>query len=203
MAAADGESSVVIEHPSGARATIHLHGAHLTSWVTGDGQEQIFLSRQAVFAPPKAIRGGVPICFPQFSDIGSLSTKHGFARNCLWKLKQFNRDRASFVLRSTPEIKRDFGYGSDFEATITYGVDSGKSLSTVVQVTNNGSERMTFGIALHTYYRVRDIHRVKIEGLYGCQYMDSLEGRELKLQSEPRIVIDKEVDRIYLSMEPT
>lgn len=35
---------------------------------------------QALFAPPKAIRGGIPICFPQFSDFGSLG-QHGFARN--------------------------------------------------------------------------------------------------------------------------
>ena len=43
------------------------------------------LNPQAVFAPPKAIRGGIPICFPQFSDFGPLSQQHGFARNQQWE----------------------------------------------------------------------------------------------------------------------
>jgi glucose-6-phosphate 1-epimerase len=109
---------------TGATAEVYTHGAHLSSWKTADGVEQIFISSdvrytppssiilivtpnsplvgahipktdprvppsprsQVVFKPPKAIRGGVPICFPQFSDFGPLG-QHGFARNETWEVR--------------------------------------------------------------------------------------------------------------------
>src|SRR6478735_9573563 len=70
--------------PGGAQATILRHGAHVTSWATADGRERLFLSERAVLAPGKAIRGGVPIVFPQFSGRGTLP-KHGFARVLPWE----------------------------------------------------------------------------------------------------------------------
>ena len=33
-----------------------IHGAHLTSWKSADGEEHLFVSRDAVFSPPKPIR---------------------------------------------------------------------------------------------------------------------------------------------------
>lgn len=54
----------------------------MTSWRDPSGAELLFVSAKAVFAPPKAIRGGVPVCWPQFSDMGPLG-QHGFARNAV------------------------------------------------------------------------------------------------------------------------
>lgn len=52
----NGLEKVVIKEPKGSSAEIFLHGAHLTSWKSSSGQEQIFVSDLAVFQPPKAIR---------------------------------------------------------------------------------------------------------------------------------------------------
>ena len=57
-----------------ASAELYLHGATLTSWKV-DGEELLFVSPKAVFAPPKAIRGGVPVCFPQFAMLGPLQVR--------------------------------------------------------------------------------------------------------------------------------
>lgn len=55
------------------------HGATLTGWSVG-GEQLIFVSPKAVFQPPKAIRGGVPVCFPQFGNLGPLQVGTRVAR---------------------------------------------------------------------------------------------------------------------------
>ena len=82
------------DHAACATATIYLHGATLASW-TVDGRELLFVSPGAAFAPPKAIRGGVPVCFPQFGMLGPLATQHGFARNLPWEVLDAGRADAS------------------------------------------------------------------------------------------------------------
>jgi glucose-6-phosphate 1-epimerase len=59
---------VVLVHPAGkASVEIYLHGATVTSWKIL-GQEMLYLSPQAVFAPGKAIRGGIPVVFRQLQQ---------------------------------------------------------------------------------------------------------------------------------------
>lgn len=73
----------------GETAEVFLHGAHVTSWKSASGQERLFVSKQALFQPPKAIRGGVPVCFPQFGALGPLG-QHGFARNTEFEVEGGN-----------------------------------------------------------------------------------------------------------------
>ena len=68
-----------------ATATVYLHGAHVSSWTVG-GEEMLFMSKNAIYNGQKALRGGVPICFPQFGDLGPVKAQHGFARNLPWTL---------------------------------------------------------------------------------------------------------------------
>ncbi|KAL9651587.1 hypothetical protein ABK040_001532 [Willaertia magna] len=65
--------------------TIYYHGAHITSYIN-NGKELLFLSKKSSFEQDKAIRGGIPICFPQFANVGKLKISHGIARNVNWKL---------------------------------------------------------------------------------------------------------------------
>ena len=55
------------------------------------------MSKEAVFKPPKALRGGIPVCWPQFGDLGSLKTQHGFARNVEWALEAVETAAADCV----------------------------------------------------------------------------------------------------------
>ncbi|KAG6483025.1 hypothetical protein ZIOFF_059665 [Zingiber officinale] len=68
---------------------------------------------QAVFKPPQAIRGGIPICFPQvmFSSSGNLE-RHGFARNKFWTVdtnppplptSSAVKSYVDLILKPTPE----------------------------------------------------------------------------------------------------
>ena len=75
----------VIISSGAATVTIYLHGSHVASWQHG-GKELLFMSENAVYNGTKALRGGIPVCFPQFGDLGPCKAQHGFARNLPWTL---------------------------------------------------------------------------------------------------------------------
>lgn len=64
---------------------------------------------------------------------------------------------------------------------------------------DTGDSEMAFTAALHTYYKVASIDSVKVQGLDGVAYTDSLQGGK-KLEQSGDVVFDQEVDRIYLAV---
>ena len=70
-----------------SEVTVYHFGAHVTSWKNAAGVEMIYTSPTAVYNGEKAIRGGIPICFPQFGKKGPLR-QHGFARINTWQLDE-------------------------------------------------------------------------------------------------------------------
>src|SRR5271165_1813754 len=78
----------VISTPA-AEADIYLQGGHVTHWTPRGQRPVLFVSPKSLFAPGKAIRGGVPIIFPWFggrSD-GKPGPAHGFARTAVWTVE--------------------------------------------------------------------------------------------------------------------
>lgn len=65
---------------------MYLMGATVQSWKVGE-KECFFTSDVADFSGKKAIRAGIPICFPQFGPYGDLPT-HGFARVTNWEVRK-------------------------------------------------------------------------------------------------------------------
>ena len=77
---------VAVTAADGARFEAYLHGAHVTSWrAAGESDERLFVSNEARFEDGAAIRGGIPVCFPQFADQGPLPM-HGLVRTVPWTL---------------------------------------------------------------------------------------------------------------------
>ncbi|KAF3646454.1 hypothetical protein FXO38_19176 [Capsicum annuum] len=62
-----------------------FQGGQVVSWKNERREEMLFRSNKTLWKPPKAIRGGIPISFPQFGTFGSLE-RHAFARNRVWSL---------------------------------------------------------------------------------------------------------------------
>ena len=83
----------------GATALVALHGAHVLSWIPADGRERLFLSERAKYTEGAAIRGGVPVIFPQSGERGAL-LKHGFARTLPWRFTGVDDECAVFELRN-------------------------------------------------------------------------------------------------------
>lgn len=159
--------------PDGAEATITLYGAHLVSWkpaAAGASQERLFISRLSALDGKRAIRGGVPVIFPQFSERGQ-GMRHGFARVSTWRvLEQGDRDGAAFAVLGlgqadlAPEIAA--AWPSPFALSLRVTVH-GAELSMLLEVRNTGQQPFPFSAALHTYHQVEDVEAVRIDGVQG------------------------------------
>ncbi|MBL8095420.1 MAG: D-hexose-6-phosphate mutarotase [Anaerolineales bacterium] len=190
----------------GARADIYADGAHVTSWIPAGGSERLFLSEVSEFTPGRAIRGGVPLVFPQFSGEGALP-KHGFARNQMWELDDVavgaDRAVARFSLEDN-EATRAI-WPSRFHATCTV-VIGGDALSVTLGIRNTDVGPFTFAAALHTYLAVQDCRLVNVTGLTDLAYRDAAlgdpPGTSPRLDTEPAVRFQAEVDRVYYGAGP-
>ena len=175
--------------PSQDTVLVALHGAQVLSWQTGDGRERLYLSPQAVLDGQAAIRGGVPLCFPQFNTRGPLA-KHGFVRNRAWLpvplpeatpvagaaengLGATQRLQLSFNHQPGAEPALDALWPHPFELLFTVSL-APRSLHMALQVRNTGERTLPFTTALHTYLAVQNLQPLRLEGLAGLRYWDAL-----------------------------
>jgi len=159
--------------PDGAEATITLYGAHLVSWKpvsssAAPAQERLFVSSLSALDGQRAIRGGVPVIFPQFAERGS-GMRHGFARVSTWRaLEQGEQDGAAFAVLalSQADLAPDVAaaWPAPFELTLRVAV-RGAELDMQLTVRNTGTQPFPFSAALHTYHQVEDVEAVRIEGV--------------------------------------
>jgi glucose-6-phosphate 1-epimerase len=183
--------------PDGAWAEVYLHGAHVTSWVPAGGGERLFLSRKAEFRAGAAIRGGVPVIFPQFSGLGPLPA-HGFARVSSWEFAGAEVTgtgaTATCRLRDTGDTRRLWPHAFLAELTVAIG---GSQLAVTLAVTNAGAEPLAFTTALHTYLAIADTATTTVEGLAGLRYLDKAGGGIERRQESPQVSFTGEVDSVY------
>jgi glucose-6-phosphate 1-epimerase len=146
---------VELRGEDGSHALVSLYGGQVLSWVTADGQEQLFMSSRATSNGP--IRGGMPICFPQFAVLGPLP-KHGYARTSVWR----HHSNGRFVL----DVRPGEWSGFDFPCSLVLDVMLGPHTLTVgLSVTNVGPTEFSFTAALHTYLCVADVGQMTVDGL--------------------------------------
>lgn len=160
--------AVCITAADGAQATVTLYGAHLVSWKSADGDEHIFCSAKSALDGSRAIRGGVPVIFPQFNERGP-GMRHGFARVSTWALGDngADGDRSFAVFELAPNDlapERAAAWPHDFRLRLRVTV-GGDQLAMALEVENRGAQAFAFSCALHTYHLVDAIGAVRIDGL--------------------------------------
>ena len=184
----------------GAQITVSLFGAHLLSWKTGDGKERLFVSSQTPLDGSKAIRGGVPVIFPQFNVRGP-GLRHGFARVSTWRLAGSGGDGGSSYLEFalapddlSPEHQQAWPHAFALSLRFTL---HGDALEIDYTVRNTGEQAFPFGVALHTYYDVGHLDATSISGLQHQQYTDH--HLNTRTQEYPALHFTEKHDRLYQS----
>ncbi|OCH15457.1 MULTISPECIES: D-hexose-6-phosphate mutarotase [unclassified Aliivibrio] len=182
-----------------AEAAISLHGGHVLSFTPKGQDDLIWMSKDAIFNPDKAIRGGVPVCWPWFGRIENPA--HGFARNSAWALIEHRENEHGVIvvlgLKASEETKAIWPF--EFEARLT--IEISDELLITLDAKNTDDKAWNCSGALHTYLNVADINTTTITGM-GSSYIDGL--LEGKVCSGGDILsIDAAVDRVYTQPENT
>jgi glucose-6-phosphate 1-epimerase len=193
---------VALRNASGDAAAFSLHGAQLLSWMSAGAGEQIYLSPTSQPGPGKAARGGVPVCFPQFSDRGPLP-RHGFVRTSRWELVSAPLSgaavaEASFQIDSSTSAAR---WEHAFCLVLVARLGPGW-LELQLQAANTGRGAYDFTAALHTYLAVQDVRSARLHGLQGCTCEDNLAARRRQQEDRAELAFADEIDRVYLQVPP-
>ncbi|MCH8513671.1 MAG: D-hexose-6-phosphate mutarotase [Kiritimatiellae bacterium] len=184
----------------GAKATVYLHGAHVTAFQPEGADPVLWMSERSQFADGFPIRGGIPICWPWFGahPCDPALPAHGIARLRAWtplETSVLQDGRARIRLGFTPagDECKAVPHGLRLEYTLTVG----QTLTAELDTINDGTAPAAFEDALHTYFALSDVHTAQVLGLEGTPYLDKLDRMATKVQDGP-IDFTDETDRVYL-----
>jgi glucose-6-phosphate 1-epimerase len=193
-------------HTPEAAGLVYLQGAHVAEWAPAGHDPVLWLSKKSFFQAGKALRGGVPLCFPWFGPHPEHKEypAHGFAR-----LTNFRYSGARLHESGSPELEfnldddaatyRFFPHAFTARLRVTFGT----TLALAFTVSNPGSEPFSFEEALHSYFRVSDVREVAVVGLQGATYHDKVRGMAEFVEEAPELRLSAETDRVYDSAAST
>ncbi|KEI71103.1 D-hexose-6-phosphate mutarotase [Endozoicomonas elysicola] len=194
----NGLAILKVQSPK-CEAAISLHGGHLFQFKPTGEQDVIWLSNKAIFSEEKAIRGGVPVCWPWFGQVGSPS--HGFARTSNWQLldHEENEQAVTIRLKLSASKQTRVVWPHDFSAVLTFTL--GETLRINLEMINTGETPWQWSGALHTYFAIAEATETWITGA-GTSYIDSLKN-DLPCETTEALIINQSIDRIYTTPEET
>lgn len=182
-----------------ATAKIALFGGQLLSFIPKrDSRDRLWLSEQAILDGSKAIRGGVPLCWPWFSDRHDKAhltlPNHGYVRSQLWQVVECSDHITGTAISLVPTTTR--GTGFDGNAALTLKIWVGEQLELVLVTENLGVTPFSITGALHSYFSVADIETTELKGVVGT-YQDKTQNWQSFTTPDP-YHFSGETDRIHL-----
>jgi glucose-6-phosphate 1-epimerase len=182
--------------PSGDSVFVAQQGAQVLSWHAA-GAERLYLSPSSASDGHTAIRGGVPVCFPQFNQRGSLP-KHGFVRNMPWRLLEGDAQASAQENTQVFELKANDAtraiWPVKFRALLTVDLQV-HQLKISLRVENQGEQALTFTGALHTYLAVSTIDQVSLQGQAQQPEWDAV--NDTHQTCSGLLSFNSEFDRVY------
>ena len=182
--------------PNGDSVFVAQQGAQVLSWQAA-GAERLYLSATSASDGHTAIRGGVPVCFPQFNQRGSLP-KHGFVRNMPWRLLEGDGQANAQANTQVFELKANDAtraiWPVKFRALLSVDLQV-HQLKISLRVENQGEQALTFTGALHTYLAVSTIDQVSLQGQAQQPEWDAVKDTHQACSGMLRF--NSEFDRVY------
>jgi glucose-6-phosphate 1-epimerase len=188
-------ADVVVTAADGAVLAVRPHGGHVIRWRPAGGPEVLWLSRDARCGPGQAIRGGIPVCWPQFADRGALP-KHGFARDRPWTLVAAGPDGDSAAradLRLVDDGATRAVWPHRFALRLVAHAEADE-LEIALTARNTGEEPWEFTGALHAYLAVGSVHGTRVDGVGGATAEDNASGRARRTLEHGPLATDPPLD---------
>lgn len=172
-------------------AEVSLYGAQVLRWAPAGQRPVLYMSPKAVFRKGKALRGGIPLCWPWFgknSEDPSLPS-HGIARTSLWQVgscEEGEDGRVRLLLALPPE--------QELMPSGAVAMEIGEEL-TLSLITLDVPRSMPFSAAMHSYFAVSDYEQVALTGLEECAFTEY--ATDAVPHAEDPLIPAGHIDRIY------
>lgn len=181
-------------------AKISLYGGHVIAYSPAGERPVLWMSSKSCFETGKAIRGGVPVCWPWFGPAPQAGLPaHGFARIAMWDLLTVRKlaGDATQVVLVLDDQKCDPAFCT-IKFKLELSITVGRVLELELRAVNTGSSVETYQAALHSYFDVSEAEKITVHGLDKVPYMDKVPGTEPgeKIQYGD-LEIDREIDRVF------
>ncbi|MCE9615575.1 MAG: D-hexose-6-phosphate mutarotase [Lentisphaerae bacterium] len=190
-----------------ATAEICLHGAHVMAYQPHGQAPVLWMSAHSKFEANAPIRGGIPICWPWFGkhpQDPDCMPFHGFARLADWSVcatRALADGSTQLDLQLPASAPLIAMWPEPWELRLQVTV--GKTLRVALTMCNSGDVVATHATALHTYFTVGDVTAVRVLGLEGCRYLDTLTTPPAMKTQAGAVTVGEEVDRAYVDTEAT
>jgi len=186
-----------IDH-SMVKAKISLYGGQVLSWCPHDEKEVFWLSKNSIFEQGKAIRGGIPLCWPWFGahpdDSENKAGNHGFARVQVWQVDSIdiNEHGVEVILSWQGENMDDlWPHACQLKQVLFFG----RSFKQTLHMNNLSQVDAYYASALHSYFAVSSPKNIKVAALEQATFHDKLTDK--LCEPEPIEDVTGPVDRIY------
>lgn len=164
------------------QGSISLYGGQVLSWHPTGQQPVFWLSDTSHYSSGKAIRGGVPLCWPWFGGEvklanGELSkvNNHGFARQNQWDIADIEISASSVKVtlaltggNCSPYWPAEF----ELKQTLLFN----ESFHQTLIMTNLSDKSVEYTGALHSYFCVGNPQKTDIPMLNNVLYDDKVNG---------------------------
>ena len=199
-----GGLPVLIIRTEQCEARMFQHGAHVATWTPAGQRPGLHLCGKSAYAPTKAIRGGIPVCYPWFGGRtddpkpdGKPSPAHGFARTRAWRVDEVSVEEENGQIFVEMSLESDPALW-DGRALARLLCSFGQTLEVALEVENKGDQLCEYEAALHTYLEVGDVAQCKLMGLEGTKFIDKVDGNKEKRSGPEPLVLTDETDRVFV-----